>query len=141
MSQSAKLRKLLESPRVEQILEAHNALSATIVEEAGVPGLWASSLTLSCAAGLRDNSELTMTEVLEVLESITAKVSIPILFDGDTGYGQFSHFQQLVRKLCLRRVGGVCIEDKVFPKTNSFLRSESQVLAPKDEFCGKIQAG
>jgi phosphoenolpyruvate phosphomutase len=136
-----KLRDLLESPRVEHILEAHNALSATIVEEAGIPGLWASSLTLSCAAGMRDNSELTMTEVLDVLETITAKVSIPILFDGDTGYGQFSHFQQLVRKLCLRQVGGVCIEDKVFPKTNSFLRSESQVLAPVDEFAGKIRAG
>jgi len=140
-SNARKLRDLLESPRVEQILEAHNALSATIVEEAGIPGLWASSLTLSCAAGMRDNSELTMTEVLDVLESITAKVSIPVLFDGDTGYGQFSHFQQLVRKLCLRRVGGVCIEDKVFPKTNSFLRSESQVLAPVEEFAGKIRAG
>ena len=124
-----------------QILEAHNALSATIVEEAGIRGLWASSLTLSGAAGLRDNSELTMTEVLETLESITAKVEIPILFDGDTGYGQFSHFQQLVRKLCIRRVGGVCIEDKVFPKTNSFLRSEGQELAPTEEFAGKIRAG
>lgn len=140
-SNSQKLRALLSSPRVEQILEAHNALSATIVEEAGIPGLWASSLTLSASAGLRDNSELTMTEVLEVLESITAKVEIPILFDGDTGYGQFSHFQQLVRKLCMRRVGGVCIEDKVFPKTNSFLRSEGQELAPTEEFAGKIRAG
>ena len=140
-SNSKKLRDLLESPRVEQILEAHNSLSATIVEEAGIPGLWASSLTLSCAAGLRDNSELTMTEVLDVLETMTARARIPILFDGDTGYGQFSHFQQLVRKLCLRRVGGVCIEDKVFPKTNSFLRSEGQSLAPIEEFAGKIRAG
>ena len=126
---------------MEQILEAHNALSATIVEEAGISGLWASSLTLSAAAGMRDNSELTMTEVLDVLESITAKVKIPVLFDGDTGYGQFSHFQQLVRKLCVRGVGGVCIEDKVFPKTNSFLRSEGQELAPTEEFAGKIRAG
>jgi phosphoenolpyruvate phosphomutase len=140
-TQSQKLRALLQSPRVEHILEAHNALSATIVEEAGIPGLWASSLTLSCADGMRDNSELTMTEVLDTLETITAKVGIPILFDGDTGYGQFSHFQQLVRKLCLRQVGGVCIEDKIFPKTNSFLRSEGQDLAPIDEFCGKLRAG
>ena len=140
-SNSKKLRALLESPRVEQILEAHNSLSATIVEEAGISGLWASSLTLSCVAGLRDNSELTMTEVLDVLETITARANIPILFDGDTGYGQFSHFQQLVRKLCLRGVGGVCIEDKVFPKTNSFLRSESQPLAPVEEFAGKLRAG
>ncbi len=141
MSNSKKLRALLESPKTEHVLEAHNALSATLVQEAGIPGLWASSLTLSCAYGLRDNSELTMTEVLDVLESITAKVEIPILFDGDTGYGQFSHFQQLVRKLCLRQVGGVCIEDKIFPKTNSFLRSEGQSLAPIEEFAGKIRAG
>ncbi|MFL2936803.1 MAG: phosphoenolpyruvate mutase [Myxococcota bacterium] len=140
-SNSRKLRALIEGPGVSQILEAHNALSATIVEEAGISGLWASSLTLSGAAGMRDNSELTMTEVLDTLEAITTKVDIPILFDGDTGYGQFSHFQQLVRKLCMRRVGGVCIEDKVFPKTNSFLRSEGQELAPTEEFAGKIRAG
>ncbi len=140
-SNAQKLRALLQSPRVEHILEAHNALSASIVEEAGIPGIWASSLTLSAAAGMRDNSELTMTEVVDTLETMTAKVDIPILFDGDTGYGQFSHFQQLVRKLCMRSVGGVCIEDKRFPKTNSFLRSETQDLAPVDEFCGKIRAG
>ena len=75
-SNSKKLRELLESPRVEQILEAHNSLSATIVEEAGISGLWASSLTLSCAAGLRDNSELTMTEVLDVLETILRRALV-----------------------------------------------------------------
>jgi phosphoenolpyruvate phosphomutase len=138
---SQQLRKLLCGESCEQILEAHNALSATIVEAAGVPGIWASSLTLSCSNGLRDNSELTMTQALEILESMTARVEIPILFDGDTGYGHFNHFQQLVRRLCSRQVAGVCIEDKVFPKTNSFLHSEQQELAPIEEFCGKIRAG
>ncbi|MEE8314426.1 MAG: phosphoenolpyruvate mutase, partial [Myxococcota bacterium] len=141
MKASQQLRQLLCGESCEQILEAHNALSATIVEAAGVPGIWVSSLTLSCANGLRDNSELTMTQALEILESMTARVEIPILFDGDTGYGHFNHFQQLVRRLCLRGVAGVCIEDKVFPKTNSFLRSEQQKLAPVEEFCGKIRAG
>ncbi len=141
MTAPRRLRALLESPRTEYILEAHNALSATIAEASGAPGLWASSLTLSAAYGMRDNSEMTMTQVLDVLESMTARVEAPILFDGDTGYGQFSHFQQLVKKLCAREVGGVCIEDKVFPKTNSFLQSEQQQLAPVDEFCGKIRAG
>ena len=141
MTPSRRLKELVEGPGCKQLLEAHNALSATLVEAAGVAGIWASSLTLSCSYGLRDNSELTMTQVLDILESMTERVQVPILFDGDTGYGQFSHFQQLVRKLCARNVGGVCIEDKVFPKTNSFLNSEQQQLAPIEEFCGKLRAG
>jgi len=60
--------------------------------------------------------------------------------DGDTGYGNFNNFRRLVRKLCQRGVAGVCIEDKQFPKTNSFL-GENQPLADIDEFCGKIKAG
>jgi phosphoenolpyruvate phosphomutase len=140
-SPGARLRRLLAGPGCSYLLESHNAVSARIAEEAGAPGLWASSLTLSCSLGLRDNSEITMTQALEILESITTAVGIPVLFDGDTGYGEFSHFQQLVRKLTARGVAGVCIEDKVFPKRNSFLQSEEQQLAPLDEYCGKLRAG
>lgn len=135
------LRGLLAGPGCRYLLEAHDALSARIAEESGAPGIWASSLTLSSALGLRDNAEMTMTQALEILESMTTRVRVPVLFDGDTGYGEFSHFQQLVRKLCARGVAGVCIEDKVFPKKNSFLDSESQELAPVDEYCGKLRAG
>lgn len=135
------LRRLLASPRPEYLLEAHNAMSALLVEEAGFGGIWASSLTLSCSHGVRDNNELSMTQVLDVLETMTECTSIPILFDGDTGYGGFNHFQLLVRKLCSRAVAGVCIEDKVFPKVNSFLRPETQPLVPIEEFCGKLRAG
>lgn len=140
-SRSRSLRVLMSRQGGGYLLEAHNAVSARIAFEAGVPGLWASSLTLSCAQGVRDNSEMTMTEALQVLESMTTAVPCPVLFDGDTGYGTFGHFQQLVKRLCARSVAGVAIEDKVFPKTNSFLRSEQQELAPIEEFCGKIRAG
>jgi phosphoenolpyruvate phosphomutase len=66
--------------------------------------------------------------------------SLPILVDGDTGYGNFNNVRRLVRKLCERQIGGVCIEDKLFPKTNSFI-GECQPLADIDEFCGRIKAG
>src|ERR1043165_508590 len=66
---------------------------------------------------------------------------IPILLDGDTGYGNFNNMRRLVRKLEQVGVAGVTIEDKLFPKTNSFLRSERQPLADVDEFCGKLKAG
>ena len=67
--------------------------------------------------------------------------SIPILLDGDTGYGNFNNMRRLVRKLEQVGVAGVTIEDKLFPKTNSFLRAEQQPLADVEEFCGKIKAG
>src|SRR5262245_63131149 len=66
--------------------------------------------------------------------------SLPILVDGDTGYGNFNNVRRLVRKLCERSVAGVCIEDKLFPKTNSFI-GERQPLADIEEFCGRIKAG
>lgn len=140
-SPSQALRALMARPGGSYLLEAHSAVAARIAHEAGVPGLWASSLTLSCAQGVRDNSEMTMTEALQVLESMTTAVPCPVLFDGDTGYGTFGHFQMLVKRLQSRSVAGVAIEDKVFPKTNSFLRSEQQELSPIEEFCGKIRAG
>ena len=64
----------------------------------------------------------------------------PILVDGDTGYGNFNNFRRLVSKLCQRKIAGVCIEDKQYPKTNSFVK-KYQKLADIDEFCGKIKAG
>ena len=67
--------------------------------------------------------------------------TVPILLDGDTGYGNFNNMRRLVKKLEQRGVAGVCIEDKIFPKTNSFLRGEKQPLADIEEFSGKIKAG
>ncbi|MEM9553541.1 MAG: phosphoenolpyruvate mutase [Acidobacteriota bacterium] len=138
---SGMLRTLLASGRPEHILEAHNALSAQIAEEAGFEGVWVSSLTMSCSLGVRDNNEVSVSQALDLLEGITDRVSIPVLFDGDTGYGSFNHFGRLVSRLCARSVAGVCIEDKTFPKTNSLLRSAPQRLTTIDDFCGKIQAG
>ena len=139
MKKSTKLRALIESRDLEFIMEAHNGLSARIVEEAGFKGIWGSGLSISAALGVRDNNEASWTQVLEVLEFMSDVTSIPILLDGDTGYGNFNNMRRLVQKLEQRDVGGVCIEDKLFPKTNSFV-GEAQPLADMDEFCGKIKA-
>jgi len=65
---------------------------------------------------------------------------IPLLLDGDTGYGNFNNARRLVRKLEQRGIAGVCIEDKLFPKTNSLLDSRAQPLADIAEFSMKIKA-
>ncbi|HMM77008.1 MAG TPA: phosphoenolpyruvate mutase [Gammaproteobacteria bacterium] len=138
---TTRLRRMLQSPELEFILEAHNGLSARIVEEAGFQGIWASGLAISAQFGVRDNNEASWTQVVDVLEFMSDVTRIPILLDGDTGYGNFNNMRRLVRKLEQRGVAGVCIEDKIFPKTNSFIGGERQPLADVAEFCGKIAAG
>ena len=139
-AKTTSLRALLTSPQLEFIMEAHDGLSAKIVEEAGFKGIWASGLTMSAALGVRDSNEASWTQVLEVLEFMADATTIPILVDGDTGYGNFNNVRRVVRKLGQRGIAGICIEDKLFPKTNSFI-GDGQPLADIDEFCGKIKAG
>lgn len=138
---TTRLRQLITSSELEFLLEAHNGLSARIVEEAGFRGIWASGLAISAQLGVRDNNEASWTQVVDVAEFMADVTRIPILLDGDTGYGNFNNTRRLVRKLEQRGIAGVCIEDKLFPKTNSFIAGDRQALADSNEFCGKIAAG
>ncbi|WP_428491251.1 phosphoenolpyruvate mutase [Rhodopila sp.] len=140
LSRPAKLRHCLASPDLAFLMEAHSGLSAKIVEEAGFQGVWASGLSISAMLGLRDNNEASWTQALDVFEFMADATTLPILVDGDTGYGNFNNVRRLVRKLGERSIAGVCLEDKLFPKTNSFL-GERQPLADIAEFCGRIRAG
>lgn len=140
MRKTEKLKNMIKSKDLEIIMEAHNGLSAKIVEEAGFKGIWASGLSISAALGVRDNNEASWTQILEILEFMSDATSIPILLDGDTGYGNFNNARRLVKKLEQRDIAGVCIEDKLFPKTNSFIKGDEQSLTDIDEFCGKIRA-
>src|SRR5690349_23835879 len=99
LSKARQFRHLLLSERLEFICEAHNGLSAKIVEEAGFKGIWGSGLSISAAMGVRDNNEASWTQVLEVLEFMAEQTSVPILLDADTGYGNFNNMRRLVQKL------------------------------------------
>ena len=139
MKKTRRLREMLCSPRLEFLMEAHSGLSARIAEEAGFDGIWGSGLSISASLGLRDSNEASSTQVLEVVEFMCDATTVPILLDADTGYGNFNNARRLVRKLESRGVAGMCIEDKLFPKTNSFL-GDGQPLASVEEFAGKIRA-
>jgi phosphoenolpyruvate phosphomutase len=140
LKKTTRLREMLDGPGLSFLMEAHNGLSAKIAEEAGFGGIWGSGLSISAALGVRDNNEASWTQILEIVEFMADATTIPILLDGDTGYGNFNSARRLVRKLEQRGVAGVCMEDKLFPKTNSFLRSTAQPLADMEEFAGKIRA-
>ena len=75
-----------------------------------------------------------------MLEYMSDVTHIPILLDADTGYGNFNNARRLVRKLEERGVAGACMEDKLFPKTNSLLDGRAQPLADVEEFALKIKA-
>src|SRR6201996_8688729 len=141
LTRSARLRQMLQRAELEFLMEAHNGLSARIVREAGFKGIWASGLSISAQFGVRDNNEASWTQIVDMLEFMADASDLPILLDGDTGYGNFNNLRRLVRKLEQRGIAGVCIEDKQFPKTNSFINGEQQQLADSDEFAGKIAAG
>lgn len=140
MKKTTRLRQLLQSESLEILLEAHNGLSAKIVQEAGFPAVWASGFAISASLGLRDSNEASWTQVVEVVEFMCEATSIPVLMDVDSGYGNFNNVRRLVRKLEQRGVAGMCLEDKTFPKINSLAPAGRQTLARVEEFAGKIKA-
>jgi len=137
---TTQLKQLLLSEPLEFLMEAHSGLSAKIVEEAGFKGIWGSGLSISSAMGVRDSNEASWTQVLDVMEFMSDASSLPILLDADTGYGNFNNVRRLVRKLEQRDVAGMCLEDNLFPITNSLIKEGRQPLADVAEFSGKIKA-
>lgn len=140
MKKTRLLKQLLQSEQIEFLMEAHNGLSAQIAQEAGFQGIWASGLAISSALGVRDHNELSWSQTLDICEYIVEATSIPVLLDADTGYGNFNNFRRLVKKCERRDIAGVCLEDKLFPKTNSFIEHPSQALAAVEEMTGKIKS-
>ena len=140
MRKSTKLRKLLEGEDLVRIVGAHDGLTAKLVELNGFEGVWASGLEVSTSHVVPDANILTMTDYLRAASIMNAAVSIPVVVDADTGYGNSSNFIHAVKKFEAEGIAAVCIEDKQFPKVNSFVPWR-QDLAPISEFVGKIMAG
>ena len=141
-NKSRQLRDLLESPELEFILEAQQRHLGQTRTAGRVQG------DLGQRPGpvdpvLREGQQRGKLDPGRRYAGIHVRRHgrVPILLDGDTGYGNFNNMRRLVRKLEQRGIAGVCIEDKEFPKTNSFIGSEKQALADINEFCGKIRAG
>ncbi len=107
---------MLLSPELEFLMEAHNGLSARIVREAGFRGIWASGLSISAQFGVRDNNEASWTQVVDMLEFMADAGDLPILLDGDTGYGNFNNLRRLVRKLEQRASAGSASKTRSSPR-------------------------
>ncbi|MET0498030.1 MAG: phosphoenolpyruvate mutase [Steroidobacteraceae bacterium] len=130
---------MLKSRELSFAMEAHDALSAAVVEQAGFEGLWASGLSIASSLGFRDANEAAWTQVVEVVERMADATSVPILVDGDSGFGNFNNARLAARKLFQRGAAGICLEDKGFPKMNSFVGNRHP-LADIAEFSGRLRA-
>ncbi len=140
MSRSDILRNELESKSILKVGGAFDAMSAKLVENSGFDAIWAGSFGISATHALPDASILTMTEFLNVASNMEDACDIPIIADCDTGFGGPSNVSHMVKKYEKTGVAAVCIEDKTFPKQNSFLENSKQELLPEKEFVAKIIA-
>lgn len=140
LEKSHNLKGLLNSECLEFLMEAHSGLSAVIAEEVGFKGLWASGLSMSAMTGCRDRNELDISEVCKIVEWMSDHTNIPILVDGDTGGVDINAARIMVNKLVKAGAAGVCIEDKLYPKHNSFLDNSGSDLANPEVHAGKIRA-
>ena len=140
MSKPEVLRKDLESNSILKVGGAFDALSAKLVEINGFDAIWAGSFAISATHALPDASILTMTEFLNAATNMEESCNIPIIADCDTGFGGPSNVNHMIKKYEKSGIAAVCIEDKTFPKQNSFLEDGKQELLPEKEFVAKIIA-
>src|SRR5205085_3953085 len=134
------LRQMLGSPAPIVLAGAHDVLSARLVAEAGFDGVWASGFEISASHGVPDASILTMTETLDAARRMADAVSIPVVADCDTGFGNAINAIRTVEAFERAGVAGICIEDNVFPKRCSFYPGVKRLLADTDEQQLKIRA-
>ncbi|MBH0193291.1 MAG: NTP transferase domain-containing protein [Nitrospira sp.] len=141
MTNAAKLRAALKKPGAIKIVGAHDALSARLIERAGFDGIWASGFAISASMKcIPDASFIDSSEQLAVERNIVEAVSIPVIADCDTGYGNALNVMRTVNDRERAGVAGICIEDNVYPKRCSFYAGVRRELIPIEEHCSKIKA-
>lgn len=139
MNKAAQLRKLLSEKSILKVMGAHNALGAKLIEAAGFDAVWSSGFEIATAHGVPDADFLSRAENLSIASIINAATKLPVICDCDTGYGTASHAMHLVKQYESAGLAAVVIEDKRFPKVNSFIPGR-QELAKIEEFVGKLEA-
>ncbi|MBS7705599.1 isocitrate lyase/phosphoenolpyruvate mutase family protein [Chelatococcus asaccharovorans] len=140
MSNPGALKAKIAERGLIRAIAAHSPLSALLAEEAGFDAIWASGFELSALYGLADMSLVTMTQHLDMLRAMAGRVSLPIIADIDTGFGNAINVIHAVREYERAGAAAVVIEDKTFPKVTSLVAGGRQDLVRIEEFEGKIEA-
>jgi 2-methylisocitrate lyase-like PEP mutase family enzyme len=133
------LRRLLEGPDLLLMPCCFDALSARLVEQAGFPLTFMSGFAVSAARLARpDTGLISFGEMLDQGRSIVEAVNIPVIGDGDTGYGNVANIQRTVEGYARAGLAGIMLEDQVAPKRCGHTRGKEVV--DRKQACARIKA-
>ena len=134
-----RLRELLAQPGIIRSLGAHDVFTALIVEQAGFETVFIGGFGTSASMlGLPDLNFLTLTEMADAVRRMAARVSVPVIADGDTGHGDLHNVQRTVRMFEAAGASGILLEDQLMPKRCGHFANK-QVI-PTEEMVLKIKA-
>jgi methylisocitrate lyase len=130
--------ELLRRPGIVRAPGAHNALAGLLAKRAGFECLYVSGGAVTASLGLPDLGVLTIDDLCFVTRSIYRATGLPLIVDGDTGYGEALNVMRLVRELEAAGAAAVHIEDQILPKKCGHLNDKR--LASPEEMAAKVAA-
>ncbi|ATR21724.1 Methylisocitrate lyase [Roseomonas mucosa] len=133
-----RFRALLDSPGILQLPGAHNGQAALQARAAGFEGLYLSGAAMTASMGLPDLGIITVDEVCFFIRQIARASGLPLLVDGDTGYGEALNVMHMVRAFEEAGAGAVHIEDQLLPKKCGHLNDKK--LADAHDMAAKVAA-
>ncbi|KMU83179.1 carboxyvinyl-carboxyphosphonate phosphorylmutase [Coccidioides immitis H538.4] len=117
---------------------SYDGLSSRLVEEAGFPVVFLGGFAMASSYGLPDTGYIAFQEAVGKIQEVVRQVSVPVLVDGDTGYGSPMNVRRTVEGFALAGAAGVMIEDQTWPKRCGHTKGKSVVS--RDEAYARIQA-
>jgi 2-methylisocitrate lyase-like PEP mutase family enzyme len=136
---AARLRRLLDQPGLLIMPCCYDALSARLIEQAGFRLSFMSGFAVSAARiGAPDTGLISYGEMLDQARNICSAVTIPLLGDGDTGYGNALNVKRTVRGYAQAGLAAVMIEDQVAPKRCGHTRGK--MVIERAEAVGRVRA-
>lgn len=133
-----RLAALWAGPGILRLPGAHDPLAALLARKAGFQALYVSGAALSASLALPDLGVLTLPELVASVRAIHRASGLPLLVDGDTGYGEALNVVRLVRELEDAGAAAVQLEDQAFPKKCGHLSDKR--LVPPVEMARKVAA-
>ncbi len=133
-----RFRKLVDTPGIYRLPGAYNGLSALQAKRAGFGGLYLSGAAMSAQMGLPDLGMMTIDDVCFYIRQIARVSQLPILVDGDTGFGEALNVMHMVRSFEEAGAAAVQIEDQLLPKKCGHLSDKK--LAPAQDMAAKVAA-
>ena len=138
MTMPTQFRRLLAGPDMVVAPGAYDGIGARVIEQAGFTAVYMTGGGTSMARGFPDYGLLGMSEMVDNAAVLARSVSIPLVADADTGYGNELNVTRAVREFEGRGVAAIHLEDQVSPKRCGHL--DGKELVPQDEFLAKIRA-